>query len=39
VDEFKSSGGKLESVLIKDNRTGKEQEINPAGVFIFVGQF
>jgi thioredoxin reductase (NADPH) len=37
VKEFRGSGGKLNSVLIKDNRSGEETEINPAGVFIFIG--
>jgi len=38
VKEFNGSGGKLESVLIKNSQTGKENEITPAGVFIFIGQ-
>lgn len=38
VQEFKGSGGKLESVLIKNSKTGEEAEITPAGVFIFIGQ-
>jgi len=38
VQEFRGSGGKLESVLIKNNQTGIEEEITPAGVFIFIGQ-
>ena len=38
VQEFKGSGGKLESVVIKDNKTGIEKQIHPAGVFIFIGQ-
>lgn len=38
VQEFKGSGGKLESVMIKDNQTGIEKQIHPAGVFIFIGQ-
>ena len=38
VEEFKGSGGKLESVLIKNSQTGEENEITPAGVFIFIGQ-
>jgi thioredoxin reductase (NADPH) len=38
VKEFKGSGGKLESLLIKNNETGKEQEIHTAGAFIFIGQ-
>ena len=38
VQEFKGSGGKLESVLIKNSHTGEEDEIAPAGVFVFIGQ-
>jgi thioredoxin reductase (NADPH) len=38
VQEFMGSGGKLESVLIKNSQTKEEEEINPAGVFIFIGQ-
>ena len=38
VQEFRGEGGKLKSVLIKNSKTGEESEINPAGVFIFIGQ-
>lgn len=38
VQEFNGSGGKLETVLIKNSKTGEETEITPAGVFIFIGQ-
>jgi len=38
VEEFRGSGGKLESVLIKNSLTGEQEEIFPAGVFIFIGQ-
>jgi len=38
VSEFKGSIGKLESVQIKNSQTGEEEEIFPAGVFIFIGQ-
>ena len=38
VQEFKGSGGKLESVLINNSQTGKQEEIHPDGVFIFIGQ-
>jgi len=38
IQEFKGSGGKLDSVLIKNSHTGEEYEITPAGVFIFIGQ-
>ena len=35
---FHGKGGKLTSVTIEDNRTGKAEEIQPAGVFVFIGQ-
>ncbi len=38
IQEFRGSGGKLESVLITNSKTGEENEISPAGVFIFIGQ-
>ncbi len=38
VQEFKGSGGKLESVRIKNSQTDEGREITPAGVFIFIGQ-
>ncbi len=38
VQEFKGSGGKLESVSIKNSKTGEEEQITPAGVFVFIGQ-
>lgn len=38
VQEFNGSGGKLETVLIKNSKTSEETEITPAGVFIFIGQ-
>ena len=38
IEEFKGSGGKLESVLINNSQTGKQEEILPDGVFIFIGQ-
>ena len=37
VTEFLGAGGKLKSVTIKDNQTGKTEAIQPAGVFIFIG--
>ena len=37
IQEFRGEGGKLKSVLIKNSKTGEESEINPAGVFIFIG--
>lgn len=37
VQEFTGSGGKLQSVLVKNNKTGEVTEITPAGVFIFIG--
>ncbi len=38
IERFNGPGGKLESVLIKNNQTGAVKEITPAGVFIFIGQ-
>jgi thioredoxin reductase (NADPH) len=38
IQEFRGEGGKLKSVLIKNSQTGEMEEINPAGVFIFIGQ-
>lgn len=38
IQEFKGSGGKLDSVLIKDSQTGQQKNISPDGVFIFIGQ-
>lgn len=35
---FHGRGGKLTSVTIKDNRTGQAGEIQPGGVFVFIGQ-
>ena len=37
VESFSGSGGKLSSVMIRNNRTGEQEVINPAGVFIFIG--
>ena len=37
VTGFKGSGGKLNEVLIRDNHSGEEQSIHPAGAFIFIG--
>jgi thioredoxin reductase (NADPH) len=37
IQEFRGEGGKLKSVLIRNSKTGEESEINPAGVFIFIG--
>jgi thioredoxin reductase (NADPH) len=34
---FQGTRGKLESVTVKDNRTGDQEEIHPAGVFVFIG--
>ena len=38
IQEFKGSGGKLESILINNSQTGEQEEISPDGVFIFIGQ-
>jgi thioredoxin reductase (NADPH) len=35
---FDGSGGKLKSVTIKNNQTGKTSVIHPVGVFVFIGQ-
>ena len=37
VVEFDGKGGKLKSVVVKNNQTGRLEEIHPAGVFIFIG--
>jgi len=37
VVQFDGAGGKLKSVTVKDNQTGETREINPAGVFVFIG--
>ena len=36
VREFRGSG-KLESVLVEDIKTGKQELLHPAGVFVFIG--
>ncbi|HEV56362.1 MAG TPA: FAD-dependent oxidoreductase, partial [Phycisphaerales bacterium] len=38
VAGFYGKGGKLASVTVKDNRSGSTGEIQPAGVFVFIGQ-
>jgi len=38
VTEFRGTGGKMTSVIVRDMRTGKTEEIKPAGVFVFIGQ-
>ena len=38
VEEFRGEKSKLKSVIIKNNKSGETEEINPAGVFIFIGQ-
>jgi thioredoxin reductase (NADPH) len=35
---FHGAGGKLKSVTVKDNQTGATEEIDPAAVFVFIGQ-
>jgi len=37
VAGFHGQGGKLTAVTIKDKRTGERSEIDPAGVFVFIG--
>jgi thioredoxin reductase (NADPH) len=34
---FDGAGGKLKSVTIRDNHTGRTEAITPAGVFVFIG--
>ncbi len=36
--EFKGAESKLKTIVIKDRRTRKIEEVNPAGAFIFIGQ-
>ena len=36
VREFRGNG-KLESVLVEDLTTGEQEELHPAGVFVFIG--
>ena len=36
VREFRGNG-KLESVLVEDLKTGRQEELHPAGVFVFIG--
>ncbi len=36
--EFHGKGGKLTAVTTKNTQTGETGQINPAGVFIFIGQ-
>jgi thioredoxin reductase (NADPH) len=36
--EFKGAESKLKTIIIKDRRNRKIEEINPAGAFIFIGQ-
>ena len=37
VTKFSGAGGRLKTVDIKDNRTGRGETIHPAGVFVFIG--
>ncbi len=36
VREFRGNG-KLESVLVEDLKTGRQEELHPSGVFVFIG--
>lgn len=38
VEEFSGEGGKLQQVKLKNSRTDKSEVIDPAGVFVFIGQ-
>lgn len=35
---FQGAGGKLTGMTVRDRQTGATEEINPAGVFVFIGQ-
>jgi thioredoxin reductase (NADPH) len=37
VEEFKGKNNHLDTVVVKDRKTGKTEELHPAGVFVFVG--
>ena len=37
VAEFKGKNNRLETVVVKNRKTGETEEIQPAGVFVFVG--
>jgi thioredoxin reductase (NADPH) len=37
VVRFEGSGGKLKAVEIRNNQTGDQEMIHPAGVFVFIG--
>jgi ribosome-associated protein len=37
VVRFSGSGGKLKAVEIRNNQTGSQETIHPAGVFVFIG--
>jgi len=37
VVEFKGEHHRLKTVVVKDNKTNKTEELHPAGVFVFVG--
>ena len=37
VAEFKGKNNRLESVVVKNRKTGETEELHPAGVFVFVG--
>jgi thioredoxin reductase (NADPH) len=38
VVHFDGAGGKLQSVTVRDNVGGATRQIDPAGVFVFIGQ-
>lgn len=37
VAEFKGKNNRLETVVVKNRKTGETEEMHPAGVFVFVG--
>ncbi|GAB4527936.1 MAG: hypothetical protein Fur0018_13780 [Anaerolineales bacterium] len=38
VASFQGSGGKLKTVTVRDRKSGQQEDIQPAGVFVFIGQ-
>jgi thioredoxin reductase (NADPH) len=37
VVQFQGAGGKLNSITVRNNQTDVTEDINPAGVFVFIG--
>jgi len=38
VQAFRGAGGRLQTVSVRDRQSGTQEDIHPAGVFIFIGQ-